>query len=118
MIENDEKYDDEDNDKDTRLMPPPSWLPPQSSPSNAADRPVHSVKDEELQSALASISPEKIVYDSEGKPSLKTPLAAMLPPELSQVNVTDLFPEFRRGKVSMDIRTPTHLSGGLGSSFS
>ena len=30
---------------------------------------------------------------------LNTPLAAMLPPELKTVNVTNLFPEFRKDKV-------------------
>ncbi|KAL5010007.1 hypothetical protein ScPMuIL_012312 [Solemya velum] len=99
QYDNEDKYDDEDDDKDTKLMPPPTWLPPQTSPLSAADRPIQSVKDDELQSALASISSENTTFDSEGKPCLKTPLAAMLPPELSKVNVTDIFPEFRKGKV-------------------
>ena len=65
---------------DTKLMPPPSWLP-------------KSIKAEDDPSV---ISPEK---NSSSK--FHTPLASLRPPELANVDVTELFPEFRPGQVHL-----------------
>lgn len=70
--------DSEYPDTDSKLMPPPSWLP-------------KSVKAEDDPSV---ISPEK---NSLSK--FHTPLASLRPPELANVDVTELFPEFRPGQV-------------------
>lgn len=37
--------------------------------------------------------------DEEPKRKLETPLAAMLPSKYQNIDVTDLFPDFRHGKV-------------------
>ena len=65
-------------------MPPPSWLPKQST-----SRPDVASEDGGKGEGL---SPDKS--------KMNTPLAAMLPPELANVDVTSLFPEFKHGKVS------------------
>lgn len=67
------------DDKDSKLMPPPSWLP-------------KTVKTEEDGRI---ISPEK-----SSPKTYHTPLGSLRPPELADVDVTDLFPEFRPGQVS------------------
>ena len=72
--------DSEYPDTDSKLMPPPSWLP-------------KSVKAEDDPSV---ISPEK---NSLSK--FHTPLASLRPPELANVDVTELFPEFRPGQVHL-----------------
>lgn len=38
-------------------------------------------------------------FESAGKKKLATPLAAMLPSKYANVDVTELFPDFRHGKV-------------------
>ncbi|KAL3880165.1 hypothetical protein ACJMK2_032430 [Sinanodonta woodiana] len=78
--------DDDDKDKDSMLMPPPSWLPITTKTEfrSDADGVITSVS-----SSTSQMSASKI----------KHPLAAMLPPELANVDVTSLFPEFRPGKV-------------------
>lgn len=65
-------------DKDSRLMPPPSWLP----------------KTPKAEDEAGVITPDK---SSANK--YHTPLASLRPPELSNVDVTELFPEFRPGQV-------------------
>ncbi|CAH1777107.1 unnamed protein product [Owenia fusiformis] len=67
---NDDDYDAAPGE-DTDLMPPPNWVP-QDSQASTDD-----VKTE----------------------NLKAPLADMLPEELKKVDVQELFPEFRKGKV-------------------
>lgn len=64
-------------DNDSKLMPPPSWLP-------------KSIKTEDDPSV---ISPDKNFS------KYHTPLASLRPPELANVDVTELFPEFRPGQV-------------------
>ncbi|KAK3100550.1 hypothetical protein FSP39_021637 [Pinctada imbricata] len=77
---NEDDYDDDE--KDVKLMPPPSWLPKPSS----------SRSDDLKDGGKGDTS-------SPDKSKMNTPLAAMLPPELSNVDVTSLFPEFKHGKV-------------------
>lgn len=59
-------------------MPPPSWLP----------------KTPKAEDEAGFTSPDK---NSANK--YHTPLASLRPPELSNVDVTELFPEFRPGQV-------------------
>ena len=67
-------------------MPPPSWLPKQST--SRSDVAGEDARDGGKGDGL---SPDKS--------KMNTPLAAMLPPELANVDVTSLFPEFKHGKV-------------------
>lgn len=74
-----ENYDADDEDKtDESLMPPPPV------PINKEHREAEVVSKME---------------DTEKK-KLETPLAAMLPSKYANVDVTELFPDFRHGKVS------------------
>lgn len=41
--------------------------------------------------------------DSENKKKLETPLAAMLPSKYADIDVTELFPDFRHGKVNYQV---------------
>ena len=75
-------YDDDDDEKDLKLMPPPSFVPKGLKMGDGISR----VEKSSIQS-----SPDK------GKAN--TPLAAMLPPELSNIDVAALFPEFRHAQV-------------------
>ena len=96
-----EDYDTEE--KDSHLMPPPSWLPSTSKGQGEVK-----VKGEDegqtlelkVSQAGPSGSPGTTMGSvvSEGE-RLNTPLAAMMPPELKNVDVTTIFPEFRSGKV-------------------
>ncbi|XP_061189439.1 transcription initiation factor TFIID subunit 1-like isoform X1 [Saccostrea echinata] len=72
--------DDYDDEKDIKLMPPPSWVP----------------KPPKTDDSTSKLSPSK---SSPDKAKVATPLAAMLPEELSDIDVTALFPEFRHGQV-------------------
>ncbi|GFO30868.1 transcription initiation factor tfiid subunit [Plakobranchus ocellatus] len=80
--ETEEKVAAED---DRKLMPPPSWLPSSTS------QPISVVTSESWSSSA----------DDETSPSkrLHTPLADMMPPELANVDVTSIFPQFRHGQV-------------------
>lgn len=51
----------------------------------------------EQQSVLASLP----IEDLDLKKKLETPLAAMLPSKYANIDVTELFPDFRHGKVSL-----------------
>ena len=84
-------YDADEDESDRKLMPPPSWLPT-SVTSTELTKP----GDPSTQLTEGS-------SDSHGlsSSSVKTPLADMLPPQLANVNVTELFPEFRPGKVML-----------------
>ncbi|KAJ8966592.1 hypothetical protein NQ314_003444 [Rhamnusium bicolor] len=76
-----EDYDADDetvNKKDDELMPPP---------------PAPIIKTEQKDSDSS-----KSTVDGEKK-KLETPLAAMLPSKYANVDVTELFPDFRHGKV-------------------
>lgn len=42
------------------------------------------------------------------KKKLETPLAAMLPSKYANVDVTELFPDFRHGKVKLSIAKPLY----------
>lgn len=76
----DDDYDDDD-EKDLKLMPPPSFVPKGIKPG-----------DGKTEKSSPQSSPDKT--------KANTPLAAMLPPELSNIDVAALFPEFRHGQVS------------------
>lgn len=76
----DDDYDDDD-EKDLKLMPPPSFVPKGIKSG-----------DGKLEKSSPQSSPDKS--------KANTPLAAMLPPELSNIDVAALFPEFRHGQVS------------------
>lgn len=75
----DDDYDDDD-EKDLKLMPPPSFVPKGIKPG-----------DGKTEKSSPQSSPDKT--------KANTPLAAMLPPELSNIDVAALFPEFRHGQV-------------------
>ncbi|XP_076446577.1 LOW QUALITY PROTEIN: transcription initiation factor TFIID subunit 1-like [Babylonia areolata] len=77
-----EGKDHKEEDDDRKLMPPPTWLP---TPSMIA-----------AQQAAEAASGGAGDGD---RTKLNTPLAGMLPPELSNIEVSSIFPEFRRGKV-------------------
>lgn len=70
-------------------MPPPTWLP---TPSMLG------VTVPGTTPSTSSSEGGQITGEGE-RPKLNTPLAGMLPPELANVDVTKLFPEFRPGKV-------------------
>lgn len=71
-----ENYDADDESKtDENLMPPPPV------PANN-----HKVSD-------------VVIKTEDDKKKLETPLAAMLPSKYANVDVTELFPDFRHGKV-------------------
>jgi hypothetical protein len=65
---------------DRQLMPPPTWIPTSSGAVTTQG------------AAPSTLSPSK--------PKLTTPLASMMPPELADKDVHELFPEFREGQVS------------------
>ncbi|XP_067663597.1 transcription initiation factor TFIID subunit 1-like isoform X1 [Haliotis asinina] len=93
----DEDYDDTECDR--KLMPPPSWLPGHGM-SGQQDGLHHDPT--HLSPVKSTQSPDKSSPKSDSLSpgsKLKTPLADMLPPQLSEVDVTTLFPEFRPGKV-------------------
>lgn len=79
----DDDYDDDD-EKDLKLMPPPSFVP-------------KGIKSGDGKSEKSS------PQSSPDKSKANTPLAAMLPQELSNIDVAALFPEFRHGQVSKEI---------------
>ncbi|XP_033742474.1 transcription initiation factor TFIID subunit 1-like [Pecten maximus] len=87
-LKSENEEDDYDED-DNKLMPPPSWLPNKSGKSDGEGGDTGSP----AKSEKGSLS------DSPDKSKFKTPLAAMLPPELATVEVTTLFPEFQHGEV-------------------
>ena len=93
-------YDTEE--KDSHLMPPPSWLPSTSKSGEVKVKGEDEGQTLELKVSQAgpSGSPGTTMGSvvSEGE-RLNTPLAAMMPPELKNVDVTTIFPEFRSGKV-------------------
>ncbi|XP_063911046.1 transcription initiation factor TFIID subunit 1 isoform X2 [Zophobas morio] len=75
-----ESYDADDenvNEKDNKLMPPP----PAPVSKEVIEPPV------------------TINIDDGDKKKLETPLAAMLPSKYANIDVTELFPDFRHGKV-------------------
>lgn len=68
----------------SKLMPPPSWIPGQPRPQ---------------QTAISTRNDQNRELTAEELKKLNTPLAAMLPPQLADKDVRDLFPEFRPGQV-------------------
>ncbi|KAH3835031.1 hypothetical protein DPMN_108369 [Dreissena polymorpha] len=96
--------DDDDYDtKDSALMPPPSWLPVHTKPS---EQKLHNGKtklnNEYWSRFKYCLGVRPVQYDSpsvDEAGNLSTPLASMLPPELKNVNVKQYFPEFRKNKV-------------------
>ena len=96
-------YDDDDTQQDSKLMPPPSWVPNQSELVLEADKRAASLgqsghmTDKLLAPPGVHVKTEPL--DDESYANLKTPLAAMLPKEFEDVDVKDWFPEFRPGKV-------------------
>ncbi|GFS23995.1 transcription initiation factor TFIID subunit 1 [Elysia marginata] len=97
--ENEDKAAAED---DRKLMPPPSWLPTSST------QPISVVTSESWSSSASGLIPSipKPGDGSSPSPSstspskrLHTPLADMMPPELANVDVTSIFPQFRHGQV-------------------
>ncbi|KAK0060755.1 transcription initiation factor TFIID subunit 1 [Biomphalaria pfeifferi] len=95
--------DDQEREEDDRkLMPPPSWLPCPTQPISV----VTSESGNSSASASTLTSVAKLSTDEQTSPTslspskkLNTPLADMMPPELANVDVTTLFPEFRHGQV-------------------
>uniref|UniRef100_T1J1P4 Transcription initiation factor TFIID subunit 1 n=1 Tax=Strigamia maritima TaxID=126957 RepID=T1J1P4_STRMM len=83
--------DDEDNKSktDSELMPPPP-IPPPKSNGDVSMTEDEKTKSEEKDGLLNN--------DSQSK-KLKTPLAAMLPSKYANMDVQELFPEFRHGQV-------------------
>lgn len=92
-----EDYDAAD-EKDTHLMPPPSWLPV-TSKSAEVRKPEGQNHSPEVSLAMISSSQDTSAVSVSESEKLSTPLAAMMPPELSNVDVTTLFPEFRPRQV-------------------
>ena len=88
---------DENGEKDTHLMPPPTWLPVSSKSSDVKKIDSQGLSPE-VSMAVTSANQIFSTGLSESE-RLNTPLAAMMPPELSNVDVTTLFPEFRPGQV-------------------
>lgn len=92
-------YDDAAS-KDSELMPPPTWIPSQST--QTAVPPQAPVSDKlpshaDILSVIQlSMRPQ---VKAEAGPKLNTPLASMLPPELADKDVREWFPEFRSGQV-------------------
>ncbi|KAK7495279.1 hypothetical protein BaRGS_00013461, partial [Batillaria attramentaria] len=86
VSEYDEGDEGKGEDEDRKLMPPPTWLP---TPSMLAAQAT-------AESSTSSGAPSAGDTD---KSKLVTPLAGMLPPELANVDVTSIFPEFRPGMV-------------------
>lgn len=86
MLQQDRDDDDYD-DKDAQLMPPPSWLP------------FHTKQEQKPSSQPAAPESSSDHGHCDLKIELNTPLAAMLPPELKNVDVTQYFPAFRKNKV-------------------
>ncbi|BFZ24166.1 hypothetical protein BsWGS_27204 [Bradybaena similaris] len=80
-----DKHDSHIQEDDRKLMPPPSWLPCPTQPIS-----ISTSESGGEQVSPSSLSPSK---------KLHTPLADMMPPELANVDVTSLFPEFRHGQV-------------------
>ncbi|XP_074028237.1 TATA-box binding protein associated factor 1 isoform X1 [Leptinotarsa decemlineata] len=79
-INEDYDADDETPNKDVKLMPPPKL-------------PV-------IKESAESVGSEVVAYQSDNdKKKLETPLAAMLPSKYANIDVTELFPDFRHGKV-------------------
>ena len=93
-------YTDKDGDfppSDAQLMPPPSWLP------NHSSSPTTKPTDEACVVSIANSESRDKLNDSLSPSKLNTPLANMLPPELADKDVCELFPEFRPGKVRWQI---------------
>ncbi|XP_064607804.1 transcription initiation factor TFIID subunit 1-like isoform X1 [Liolophura sinensis] len=95
--DDDEDYDQEPQ-ADTKLMPPPSWLPPRSTGPGHIGAGGDVVKTEGALQTEAQAREAVLTGNAEAQ-NLNTPLAAMLPPELRKVDVTSLFPEFKPGQV-------------------
>lgn len=75
-----EDYDAEDeSNTDENLMPPP---------------PIPINRDQKQGEIMKN--------DDSDKKKLETPLAAMLPSKYANIDVTELFPDFRHGKVSIN----------------
>lgn len=74
----DSDADDEEDYDDRKLMPPPSWAPRTSTSATASG-----------QDGAA-----------DQKEDSSTPLRKMLPPQYSNVDVTELFPAFKKNQVS------------------
>ncbi|XP_059142595.1 transcription initiation factor TFIID subunit 1-like [Physella acuta] len=94
----DDANEDTADDDDRKLMPPPSWLPCPTQPiSVSTDGGTSSGH----QTSVAKFSTDEQTSPSSLSPGkkLNTPLADMMPPELANVDVTMLFPEFRHGQV-------------------
>ena len=104
LVDQDDYDKEEAGDADSsKLMPPPSWIPPPHTTTSG-----HSSSSVSVSSPSGDSTPPSAVNNVQGIKSeesktstspIKTPLAAMLPPELAKRDVKDLFPEFRPGKV-------------------
>ena len=84
-------------------MPPPSWVPNQSDPSQETDKLAsslsqsgHMTSEQVVPSGALCVKTE---MSDENAANLKTPLAAMLPKEYENIDLREWFPEFRPGKV-------------------
>ncbi|XP_041357029.1 transcription initiation factor TFIID subunit 1-like isoform X3 [Gigantopelta aegis] len=103
-VDDKDDYDADEDESDRKLMPPPSWLPCTTSAAASTEL-------AKLSDGISQSSEE--ISDTHGQTpsSVKTPLADMLPPQLADVSVTQLFPEFRPGKVLRFSRLfkPVHM---------
>ena len=91
ILVGDDNYDEDDK----KLMPPPNWIPGQSS-SPEPNEPKQQQSPEKTGEGSTD-SNKNLSPGSRAK--LNTPLAGMLPPELADKDVTELFPEFKPGEV-------------------
>ncbi|KAK2151093.1 hypothetical protein LSH36_376g04026 [Paralvinella palmiformis] len=86
------KGDDNYDEDDTKLMPPPNWIPGHSLEPNQSNQSSPEKSEQGSPDSKKNLSPGSAA-------KLKTPLAGMLPPELADKDVTELFPEFKQGQV-------------------
>jgi len=88
LFTGDDNYDEDD----TKLMPPPNWIPGHSLEPNQSNQSSPEKSEQGSPDSKKNLSPGSAA-------KLKTPLAGMLPPELADKDVTELFPEFKQGQV-------------------
>lgn len=86
-LADDESYDEADAPRSKEKAADESLMPPPPTPTTKTNE----------QNANSSASEQE--NGEVNKKKLDTPLAAMLPSKYADVDVTELFPDFRHGKV-------------------